>query len=206
MGLAREQDVLAGIEASDRDGSPKPARAQRRQVELAGYLIRPDKTIVDIKLVDLSYDGCAVRTTVPLVVGELVKLTVLGRSATHAIVRWYSGRTAGLQFQTERKTKVHWPRKVERIEVETDAVLRRAGRVAFPVRVFDLNVTGCRCEFVDRPGIYERVWIKLQGLAAFEANVCWIEESMMGLLFKNPLHPAVFDMLLNSMRKASTAD
>jgi hypothetical protein len=198
MPLARDHDNLSGIEVLSPEGFPLPARAERRRVELAGYLVRPDKKIVDIKIVDLSYDGCAVRTDVPLAVGELVKLTALGRNATSAIVRWYSGRKAGLQFETERKSKPHWPRKSERLAVQTQAVLRRAGRVAFPVRVFDITVAGCRCEFVDRPGISERVWIKLEGLAALEANVCWVEQSMVGLSFQRPLHPAVLDMLLKS--------
>jgi hypothetical protein len=66
------------------------------------------------------------------------------------------------------------------------------------VRVFDLTVAGCRCEFVDRPGISERVSIKLEGLATLQANVCWVEQSMVGLSFQSPLHPAVLDMLLKS--------
>jgi len=197
MKLVRDHDNLSGIDIGTRDGVAMPARAERRVVELSGYLIRESKKIVDIKVVNLSYDGCALRTTVPLLPGEMVKLSVLGRSATSAIVRWYSGRKAGLQFDTERKTRTLWPRKADRLEVEAQAVLRRAGRVAFTVKVFDMTMSGCRCEFVDRPGIYERVWIKLDGLASMEANVCWIEQSMAGLSYKNPLHPAVFDMLVD---------
>ena len=198
--LVRDEDNLSGIEVASRDGVQLPARGERRTVELAGYVIRATKKIVDIKVVNLSYDGCAVHTTVPLSPGELVKLSVLGRSSTNAIVRWYYGRRAGLQFETERKSRVHWPRRAQRIDVQTHALLRRSSRNAFSVRVFDMTPSGCRCEFVDRPGVYERVWIKLEGLAPIEARVCWVEQSMAGLAYKNPLHPAVFEMLVDRVR------
>lgn len=173
-----------------------PPRVQRRGVELSAYLVRSNKTVVDVKIVNLSYDGCAVHTTVPLSPGEVVRLSVLGgRAPTSAIVRWYSGRKAGLQFETADKPRASSPRKVERLEVEAQALLRRAGCIAFPVTVFDMTLSGCRCEFVDRPAINERVWIKLDGLASMEASVCWIEQSMVGLTYKLPLHPAVFEML-----------
>ena len=45
-------------------------------------------------------------------------------------------------------------------------------------------------------GIYERVWIKFDGLESLEANVCWVEQSMIGLSYKTPLHQAVFEMIL----------
>lgn len=195
MSLVRDRDNISGIDIGSAGGIPLPARAERRVVELSGYLIRASKRIVDIKVVNLSYDGCAVHTNEPLSPGERVKISVLGRSATSAIVRWYFGRKAGLQFQTESRSRVHRPRMADRLQVNTQALLRRAGRVAFPVKVLDMTASGCRCEFVDRPGIYERVWIKLNGLASIEATVCWIEQSMVGLSYKHPLHPAVFDMI-----------
>jgi hypothetical protein len=62
-------------------------RAERRIVELKGYLVRESKQIVDIKMIDLSYDGCAISTLVPLKVGEKVKVSALGRGSTAATVR-----------------------------------------------------------------------------------------------------------------------
>jgi hypothetical protein len=46
------------------------------------------------------------------------------------------------------------------------------------------------------------LWVKLDGLESIEAIVCWVEESRLGLMFKAPLHPAVFDMLLVRMSRA----
>ncbi|MEO8454749.1 MAG: hypothetical protein ABI454_06285 [Sphingomicrobium sp.] len=202
--------VLERVLSTEGDTQPSdvlsPAsRDERRPVELSGYLIRSNKKIVDIKVVDLSYDGCAIRTLVKLVPGEKVKLSVLGRGAVNAVVRWYKSRKAGLLFQPERVSRTHWPRKAERIEVRAEASLRRAGRLSYRVATFDVTRFGCKCEFVERPAMYERVWIKFQGLETVHATVCWIEESSLGLMYNSPLHPAVFDMLLSRLNPCSNA-
>jgi hypothetical protein len=143
--------------------------------------------------------------SVPLVAfvpGEKVKLSVLGRGAVNAVVRWYDARTAGLLFVEDRATRrQRWPRKAERIEVRGALSLRRSGRLSFRVCTFDVTRFGCMCEFVERPKIYERVWVKFDRLETIEAVVCWLEESRLGLMFKNPLHPAVFDMLLDRLER-----
>lgn len=174
-------------------------RDERRPVELAAYLVRSNKKIIDVKVVDLSYDGCAIYTVVPLVPGEKIKLSVLGRGAISAVVRWYSGRRAGLLFQGAPPSRTRWPRKAERIDVSAEISLRRSGRVSFRVAVLDVTRFGCRCEFVERPTTYEHVTVKFDGLQAIPAVVCWIEEFSLGVMFKNPLHPAVFDLLVTRL-------
>jgi hypothetical protein len=190
-----ERDLWAGSDP------PPPAREQRRPVELTGYLICPDKRIVDIKIVDLTYDGCGIRTLVPLSPGEKLKLSVLGQGAINAMVRWYKSRKAGLLFLPDEVDRPRWPRKAERVEVNAEIALRRSGQVSYRVKAADLTRFGCKCEFVDRPAIYERVFAKFEGLESIDAVVCWVEESSLGLMFATPMHPAVFDMLL--MRLAS---
>lgn len=170
-------------------------RAERRTVELKGYLVLENTQIVDIKMINLSYDGCAITTLVPLTTGEKVKVSALGRGATAATVKWYRDRRAGLLFECVRR-KTIWPRKAQRIEVYGEAYLRRGGRPTYRVRTFDLNRFGCRCEFVERPLIGERVWIKFDGLQSLESNVCWVENTELGLHFRNEVHSAVFDLLL----------
>jgi hypothetical protein len=177
------------------DPSHEP-RADRRLVELNGYVIRSDKSIVDVKVLDLTYDGCSIATLVPLLVGERVKLSVLGRGAISARVQWHKGRRAGLLFETGRISKTSWPRKAERIAVSAEVSLRRSGRLSYRVATTDLTRFGCRCEFVERPAVYERMWIKFDGLESIEATVCWVESSSLGLMFVHALHPAVFDVLL----------
>jgi hypothetical protein len=178
------------------EASARVTRKERRQVELSGYVIRSSKAIVDVKVLDLSYDGCSIATLVPLLPGESVKLSVLGRGAISASVQWYKARKAGLLFKTGRVSKTNWPRKEDRVEIRTEASLRRSGRQSYRVSTFDLTRFGCRCEFIERPAVYERVWIKFDKLDPIQATVCWIEGSELGLMFKCPVHPAVFDMLL----------
>lgn len=196
-----ERDLEASSSEADETILQLPERDERRAVELSAYVIRPNKKIVDVKVVDLSYDGCAVRTFEPLTPGEKVKLSVLGRGAVNAVVKWYKSRKAGLRFEADVTAKTHWPRKAERVQVQGEVFLRRSGGVGYRVPAMDVTRFGCKCEFVDRPAIYERLWVKLEGLESIEAIVCWVEESRLGLMFKAPLHPAVFDMLLVRMSR-----
>lgn len=175
-------------------------REDRRPVELAAYLIRANKKIVDVKVFDLSYDGCAIRTLIPLVPGEELKLSVLGRGAVTAVVRWYHSRKAGLLFKPQRASRTHWPRRAERVEVHAEVSLRRSARLSYRVKILDFTRFGCKCEFVERPTVYEHLWVKIDGLETIGAIVCWIEESSLGLMFKKPLHPAVFDMVLDRLK------
>jgi hypothetical protein len=192
---------------SQDDESQQPAapsavpRDERRAVEISGYVIRSNKAIVDVKVLDLSYDGCAISTLVPLVPGEKVKLSALGRGATAATVRWYKDRKAGLLFQSEPTSKQHWPRKAERLDIRAEASLRRSGRLSYRVAAYDVTRFGCRSEFIERPTIYERVWMKFDGLDAIESTVCWIEGSSLGMMYNNPVHPAVFDMLMARLKR-----
>ena len=185
------------------DGLPPPPRDERRLVELKGYLIREDNSIVDVKVVDLSYDGCAVQTLFPLAPGEKVRLSVLGRGAVKAVVRWYDSRKAGLFFASDSGTKKHVPRKAERLSVKAEISLRRSGRIAYRVEVFDLTRFGCKCEFIERPAIGERLWVKFERLESLEATTCWVEESRVGLNFEHAVHPAVFDMLVSGIEEAA---
>ncbi len=178
-------------------------RDERRPVEIKGYIIRANKAIVDVKLLDLSYDGCAIAAQVPLTPGEKVKLSALGRGATAATVRWYKDRKAGLLFQSEPVSRQRWPRKAERLELRVEASLRRFGRPSYRVTTFDVTRYGCKTEFIERPTIYEHVWIKFAGLESIEAIVCWVEKSNLGLMYKNPIHPAVFDMLFDRLKPKS---
>jgi hypothetical protein len=175
-------------------------RDERRLVELNGYIIRDDKTIIDVKIVDLSYDGCAVRTLQPLRIGEKIKLTVLGRDAMKAVVRWYRHRRAGLLFEFDSPPRAQWPRKAKRLKVSGELALRRAGSINYRVALFDVTRFGCKCEFVQRPKIYERVWVKFDGVESIAAVVCWVEESAVGIMFTRPFHEAVFAMLLHRLK------
>lgn len=87
-------------------------------------------------------------------------------------------------------------RRSDRIEVNAEVALRRSGQLNYRVRVFDASPLGCKLEFVERPDLEERVWVKFDRLEAIEGVVCWTEGFHAGIEFDKPMHPAVFEMLL----------
>jgi hypothetical protein len=187
---------------------PKPGdalmkRAERRTVELRAYLVRARDEIVDVRILNLSYDGCGIETIVPLKAGEQLKLSVLGRGAVRASVRWYRDRTAGLQFEPEPPAAQQTPREGDRPPVAAEIVLRRSGKPNYRVTLTDATRFGCKCDFVERPTIGEHVWVKFEHLESLEARVCWIDEASTGLEYVRPLHPAVFDMLLHRLTETT---
>jgi hypothetical protein len=200
--------------AGDRASEPAAARQEqsrfakredRRLVEMRGYIVRADDEIVDIRVLDLSYDGCRIETVVPLADGEVVKLSVLGRGAITATVRWYSARRAGLLFSSKDEAATRALERAARAPVGADALLRRSGKAGYRVRASDLSPNGCKCEFVDRPDIHEHVWLKFAGLESLEAKVCWVSGFDVGLKFCNPIHSAVFDLLIQRLSCSSAS-
>lgn len=80
-----------------------------------------------------------------------------------------------------------------------EAGIRRSGTKAFRTQVYDLSPEGCRIEFVERPEIGERVWVKLPGLDPLEASVRWVGGHVGGVRFERPIYEAVFQNLLNQL-------
>jgi hypothetical protein len=52
---------------------------------------------------------------------------------------------------------------------------------------------------VERPSEGERVLIRFEGLEALEAEVCWVEGFTAGVKFERPMHPAVFELLIERL-------
>jgi hypothetical protein len=93
-----------------------------------------------------------------------------------------------------------YSRRAERVTVDAEVALRRSGQHLYRVRVYDASPYGCRLEFVERPQLEERVWIKFDGLSTVEGVVCWVEEFVAGIEFVPAIHPAVFDLLVPRLR------
>ncbi len=87
------------------------------------------------------------------------------------------------------------PRQPVRAEVQ----LRRSGELNFRVDVHDLSERGCKTEFVERPRIGEIVWVKFGSLAALESTVRWVDGYQGGLEFRQPINPAVLEMIIRQM-------
>jgi len=54
---------------------------------------------------------------------------------------------------------------------------------------------------VTRPKLDETVWVKIDGLESLEALVCWVNGFEAGVEFVRPIHPAVFDFLINRLQE-----
>lgn len=182
------------------EGGRPFGRRERRPVDLRAYATRADGQVVELTLTDLSYDGCGVDQAGELVRGELVSLSVARRGTTPAVVRWVEGDRAGLVFVADAPAPVPAPaivpRRHERVSIEAEVMMRRAGKGQFQVRVYDVSPDGCKAEFVDRPDLHELLWIRFPGMEALEASVRWIAGPNAGLAFVRPIHQAVFDLMV----------
>lgn len=87
------------------------------------------------------------------------------------------------------------PRTASRLDFTAEAGIRRAGVRPYRVRVFDASAEGCKIEFVERPSVGERIWVKFDGIEALEGTVRWIAGHIGGVKFEQPLHPAVFQRI-----------
>ena len=91
-------------------------------------------------------------------------------------------------------------RQADRIALDADVSLRRSGQNLYRVRVYDVSTHGCKLEFVERPRIDERVWVRFDGLDAIESAVCWVDGFVVGVEFVRPMYPPVFDALVSRLR------
>jgi hypothetical protein len=183
------------------DGSPVPVdRSERRPVALRGYVIGADGEHHEIQLADLSYEGCGVETSIELTPGTTVKLSVLRLGGIEAEVRWYQDGKAGLIFTPPTaEAKKHWPRRSARVSLAAEVTLRRIGKSTFRVTITDASPDGCKVQLVERPAEGEYVLVKFEGLEPMESEVCWIDGFTAGLRFRRPMHPAVFDLLVERL-------
>lgn len=188
-----DDPALSGRSPSDRE--------IRREVSLPAFVLLEDGNTLSVKVLNLSYDGCRINAGLPLRAGVQITLSVLGLGVMPAYVRWVSGEFSGLCFSAEAiKAADKTPRENERVSLEARVSLRRAGRKNFFVHTTDLSASGCKVEFVDRPSVGERHFIKFDGLDALEAEVRWVKGFSAGVEFVRPIYPPVFELLLMRLR------
>ena len=92
-------------------------------------------------------------------------------------------------------------RKSERIPLQADIDFRRTGEHRWKVNILDVSPQGCRVELPVRVKTDDTIWVTFPGLEAIQGKVCWVDEWVAGIEFKNPLHAAVFDMVEQRMRR-----
>ena len=93
----------------------------------------------------------------------------------------------------------HDLRRSARVPLQAEVHLRRTAQSHYRVSMYDLSRHGCKLEFVERPQLDEKVWVKLDSLEALECHVCWVHGYVAGVEFLKVIHPAVFDMLLGRL-------
>ena len=91
------------------------------------------------------------------------------------------------------------PRRSARVGLSAEITLRRAGQRSYHVKILDISCHGCKADFVERPALDERVWVKFEGLGSLEAIVCWVRDLEVGLEFENRIDPAVFALLVSRL-------
>jgi hypothetical protein len=94
--------------------------------------------------------------------------------------------------QAKRPSPRSWDRRASAIEFG----IRRSGGHCFRVRLFDLSPRGCKIEFVERPDVGERVWVKFDTLQGIAGSVRWVAGHVGGVQFEPPMHEAVFNALV----------
>lgn len=192
-----DQLPMGSLSSDDANGFPE--RPLRRQVLFPAHLVMAGGVVLDVRVVDLSYDGCQIEVSKFLFEGDEVRLSVQGRGAIVAKVRWCKDGRAGLFFASETPSREEVARNAERRPATMEAQLRRIGHLSYTVNVRDISPEGCQVDLVERPALGEIMQVKLPGLATMEARVRWIDDYVAGLKFARPIHPAVFDLLLDRL-------
>lgn len=93
-------------------------------------------------------------------------------------------------------------RRAERVSLRADIDFRRTGERRWRVNILDFSPQGCRVELPVRVTSEDKIWISLPGVEALQGRICWVKDWVAGVEFDRPIHPAVFDMVQERMRKA----
>ena len=72
-------------------------RADRHSVDLRGFALGPARDS-DVRVADLSYGGCQIRSEDAFSAGEVVELRIIKRGAAAAEIRWSTDGRAGVRF------------------------------------------------------------------------------------------------------------
>jgi hypothetical protein len=84
-----------------------------------------------------------------------------------------------------------------RLPVEHEVGVKKLGGFGFQLPTRDVSPDGCQVELVEMVDTGERVIVRLPSLEPLGAEVAWVKGANAGLQFQRPLHPAVFDQLID---------
>ena len=130
--------------------------------------------------------------------GERLDVAVLRRASAAAVVRWAADGKAGLSFAPQPSSEVPAgaPRRHERVSVDGEIAMRRAGKLNFRVHIYDLSPDGCKAA-VRRPSRGRRAAVdQVRRDGGARGDVRWIVGQKAGVKFAAAdLRAAVFDLL-----------
>ena len=88
-------------------------------------------------------------------------------------------------------------RRAPRVRLDSEVSVRKAGSFSFQLAARDVSIGGCRVELVEMVDVAERVIVRLPALEPLGAEVAWVDGNNAGIRFQRPLHPAVFEQLID---------
>lgn len=94
-------------------------------------------------------------------------------------------------------------RGCDRLPLSTAVEFRRVKQTAQKTLTHDVSLAGCRIDSAATLLEGERTWVRLPGIDSIPSTVRWSKEWTAGVSFDNPVHPAVFDMVVGRMREAA---
>lgn len=94
-------------------------------------------------------------------------------------------------------------RKTPRVDLWIKGpTLREAGGTPVKVKIHDISTHGFRTEWPYKLRRGDRVWLRITGLEALPALVAWEQNYTIGCQFEAPLHPAVFERVVESLKRS----
>ena len=81
--------------------------------------------------------------------------------------------------------------------VDHEVSVKKVGGFGFQLATQDVSPDGCRVELVEMVDTGERVIVRLPSIEPLGAEVAWVKGANAGLQFQRPLHPAVFEQLID---------
>ena len=90
-------------------------------------------------------------------------------------------------------------RQSDRVPLGCDVEFRRHSDSRYRVELIDLSPQGCQIAPPIRVQQDEGVWLRVPGLESIHGRVCWVKEWNAGVEFDQPLHAAVFDLLVKRL-------
>jgi len=96
-------------------------------------------------------------------------------------------------------------RRAKRTLFRADVQFGHSGR-RNRISVLDLSTQGARLRLIHKLQIGDTFWIKLPGLNVMSAKVAWSRDFIIGCEFNEPLHPAMFEALINRRIKPARTE